>query len=522
VTDDETSGPDLRIGVDVVEVPEGTMLSGHFRGMPVLVANDRGRICALSATCTHLGAPLNEGILVGGEVHCPWHHARFSLTTGAAVGAPALSALRRFTVVVREGRLVVGDSPPPSAAAPSAVARGSRVVIIGGGAGGHACADALLRFGFAGSVTVVSDDIDPPYDRTFCSKQYLIGMKTRDQSLIADHQIYGSATGAMLRLRCRVRALDIKAQSLILESDERLAYDVLVLGMGAEPKRPQLPGFDRPNVHVLRTLRDADALIRAAREAKHVTVIGASFIGLEVAASLRQRKLEVDVVTPELVLFDKLLGAQVGKMIQAVHEEKGVHFHFGRNARRFDGKRLFLDDGSMIETNFVVLGVGVTPRTELAQAAGLSCAPADEGGGVIVNERLECSRPGVFAIGDIARYPDPLTRKSIRVEHWVHAQRQGQHVARVIMGQAGQYTDVPFFWSAHFDTGLRYLGHADSILRTRTEGSVEARNFARLYQGENAEKAFVTCNRDRESLLQESTWDGELAQEPLQPHTHAV
>jgi NADPH-dependent 2,4-dienoyl-CoA reductase/sulfur reductase-like enzyme/nitrite reductase/ring-hydroxylating ferredoxin subunit len=502
---------DFEIGIDVARLPEGRMVAGCFRGKSVLVVNDRGRYCGLSPTCTHLGAPLSDGVIVDGEVHCPWHHARFSLATGEAVCAPAFAPLARFGTIVRDGRLFVTDAPP-SVTRRSASGPSVRVVIVGGGGGGHACAELLVRSGFTGTITVVSEDADPPYDRTFCSKQYLIGMKSREESLIADPWIYRTGD-CELRTASRVRALDINGKSLLLDADERLPFDVLVLATGAEPKRPQLPGLEMPNVYVLRSLRDTDAIVRAAQQGKRVAVIGASFIGLETAASLKQRKLEVHVISSEEVPLKNVLGDEVGRMIQAVHEEKGVHFHLGREVRQFDGKQLILDDESALEADFVVLGVGVTPRTELAQAAGIDCATAAEGGGVIVNERLESSRPGVFAIGDIARYPDPHTGENIRVEHWVHAQRQGQHVARVIMNQASRYTDVPFFWSAHFDTGLRYLGQVRSILDAQTEGSIGGRNFNRYYRGSKGEKAFLTCNRDTESLLEESAWDSAVGPE---------
>lgn len=166
-----------------------------------------------------------------------------------------------------------------------------------------------------------------------------------------------------------------------------------------------------------------------------------------------------------------------------------------------------LDDYSRLETSFVVIRIGVTPRTELAQAAGIACASSRDGGGVVVNERLESSVAGIYAIGDIARYPDPHSRKNIRIERWVHAQRQGRHVARNIPGQTAIYSDVPFFWSAHFDTCLRYLGHVDSVTSMQTQGSVDTRDFARCYRGNNGEQAFATCNRDMASLAQESTWD---------------
>lgn len=499
---------DFKAGVDVATIPEGAILAGRWQGKPVILTNQQGQYCALSGVCTHMGAPLEQGTLANGEVHCPWHHARFSLATGEAVAAPALSPLSSFGTVIRGGRLFITKRQPrPTPAAP---VQAPRVLILGGGAGGHACAQELFRSGFKGLTTVVSEDADPPYDRTFCSKQYLSGEKSRRESFLADGKVYRISENLMLRLGCKAIAIDTQGRSLVLDGGERMEFDRLILAMGAQPKHPQWPGCELPNVHVLRTLRDADALVRACRRAKRVAVIGASFIGLEVAASLRQRKLAVHVITPEDVPLKKQLGADIGKMIQTVHEKKGVRFHFGRQVHQFDGKHVTLDDQSKIQADFVIAGIGVTPRTELAQAAEIACASAEEGGGVIVNEQLESSQPGIFAIGDIARYPDPHTGRNIRVEHWVHAQRQGQHVARLIMGHANRYKDVPFFWSAHFDTQIQYIGHVKSIVKTRTEGSVKARDFRRYYEGPQGDKAFASCNRDRDALLEESSWDSGL------------
>jgi apoptosis-inducing factor 3 len=212
---------------------------------------------------------------------------------------------------------------------------------------------------------------------------------------------------------------------ILLDSGEKLNFDVLVLATGAEPERADWPGVDRPNVHLSRTLRDADAIIESAAHAQQVAIIGSSFIGLEAAASLQQRKLQIHVITPEDVPLKKMVGEDIGKMIQRVHEEKGIRFHFGCKASSYDGRRLDIDDGSVIPADLVVLGIGVTPRTELAAAAGLECWPAEEGGGVIVDGRLETSVPGIFAVGDIARYPDPHSGRDIRVEHWCMLSAKG-------------------------------------------------------------------------------------------------
>jgi len=505
-------GPDLARGVAVDDLAEGQLLAGAVAGQAVVLARQDGEFCAWSGTCTHMGAPLGEGLLVDGQIRCPWHHARFSATTGEAVGAPAFQPLTRYVTSVRDGRVFVAAAPAASAPVPATpdhsldtlatrAAGTARVVIIGAGAGGYACAELLGRAGYAGSVTVISDDPDPPYDRTVCSKQYLLGMTSREESLMSP--VLGAERHAG-----RAVAIEVAERCVRLENGGRVPFDVLVLATGATPLRPDLPGFDLPNVYVLRTLQDADALIAAAGAARRVAIIGASFIGLEAAASLKQRKLDVHVIAPDDVPLKKVVGVEVGRMIRMVHEERGAVFHLGRRVKGFDGERLTLDDDSTLDVDFVVLGVGVRPRTELAAAAGIECAPESQGGGVVVDGKLQTAIPGIYAIGDIARYPDVHGGRSIRVEHWVHAQRQGQYVARALMGHRGHYWDLPFFWSAHFDTGLVYVGHVGSIVGTRVEGAIEGRTFAIGYLGEGDERAFVTCGRELPALTVEAEWEG--------------
>ena len=505
-TSEDDAGPDLRAGVAASDLPEGGTLAGTVEGEAVLLARTGGRVHAVGATCTHLGGPLGEGVLVGGEVRCPWHHARFAVATGEAVGAPALDALPCFAVEERDGRVVVTGRRPRPERPRAAAEPPERVVILGGGAAGHACAEMLARSGVSGRVTVLTDDPDPPYDRTFCSKQYLIGMAGREDCALDRAGIYGP-DGAVHLARGRAVALDLGRREVVAEDGARHGFDALVIATGAEPKRPDGPGLDGPGVFVLRTLADADAIIAAAEGGRRAAVLGASFIGLEVAASLRQREVEVEVVAPDEVPLAEVVGPEVGRMIQEVHQEKGVRFRLGRKAEGFDGRRLALDDGSAVEADLVVAGIGVAPRVALAREAGLAMAGEDEGGGILVDERLETSAPGVFAVGDVASYPDPHTGRRIRVEHWVHAERQGQHTARVLMGEADAYTDPPFFWSAHFDTGLRYLGHVGRIEDAEVDGSVEGREFAMHLRGPGREEAFVTCNRDPETLEEEVRWE---------------
>ena len=514
---DDGAGPDLAAGVRASDLSDGGTLKGFVEGEAVLLARTGGRVHAVGATCTHLGGPLAEGVLVDGEVRCPWHHARFALATGEAVGAPALDPLPCFAVEERGGRVfVTGRRPRPERPRPAAEPP-ERVLILGGGAGGHACAEMLARAGHGGRVTVLTDDPDPPYDRTFCSKQYLIGMAGRDDCALDGAGIYGpegASDGVVRLVRGRAAAIDLERREVVTEDGARHGFDALVIATGAEPKRPEGPGLDGPGVFVLRTLADADAIIAAAEAGRRAVVLGASFVGLEVAASLRQRDVEVEVVAPDEVPLEKVVGAEVGRMIQGVHEEHGVRFRLGRTATGFDGRRLALDDGSAVEADLVVAGIGVAPRTGLAREAGLAMATEDEGGGIMVDARLESSAPGVFAVGDVASYPNAHVGRRIRVEHWVHAERQGQHVARVLMGEAGPYADPPFFWSAHFDTGLRYLGHVGRIEGVEVDGTVEGREFAMRLRGEGREEAFVTCNRDPGTLEEEARWEKRMEAAP--------
>ncbi|KMO12993.1 apoptosis inducing factor family protein [Methylobacterium indicum] len=506
-TDDK---PDFARGIPAGDLPEGAMIEGTLGEDKVLLLRRDGAVTAIGARCTHLGAPLAKGIVAEGEIRCPWHHARFSLETGEAVGAPAFAPLPCYRAEERDGRITVTGRRE---AADSSLGKSSlgkspgKVVIVGGGAGGHACAEWLARAGHGAAVTLVSDDPDPPYDRTFCSKQYLSGKAPREKTRLAPESFYGGEGPRLLR--DRVVSLDLGAEEIVTAGGERLAYDALVIATGAAPQTPDLPGFDRPEVHTLRSLADADALIAAAEKARSVAVVGASFIGLEVAAAMIAREKRVTVVAPDAVPLAKVLGEAVGRFVQGLHEEKGVTFRLGRKVEGFDGTALALDDGSRIEADLVVLGTGVSPRTDLAEAAGLALAEKDAGGGIVVDATLAASAPGIYAIGDVASYPDPRSGRPLRVEHWVHAQRQGQHVARVLLGETAPFTETPFFWSGHYGTSLRYVGHAGSAEEPRIEGEVGKGDFAVTYREDGRDAALATCKRDTRSLEVEAAWDRE-------------
>jgi NADPH-dependent 2,4-dienoyl-CoA reductase/sulfur reductase-like enzyme len=368
-----------------------------------------------------------------------------------------------------------------------------RVVVVGAGAAGTAGAEMLRRCGFDGSVVVVDEDPDAPYDRPNLSKDYLAGtapeewIPLRPAGFYEEHRID--------IVRGRATRLDVQARRLEVEGREPLSYDALLLATGAEPVRLNLPGEQAPHVHYLRSLADSRRIIAATRSAKRAVVIGGSFIGLETAASLRARELEVDVVAPESVPLERVMGRELGDFVRALHEEKGVRFHLGRKPARIEPDAVVLDDGSRLAADLVVIGVGVRPRLALAEQAGLALDR-----GVVVNEYLETSAPAVYAAGDIARWPDQHGGERIRVEHWVVAERMGQTAARNLLGARERFDDVPFFWSAHYDVSINYVGHAERWNATRVDGDPAKHDVAVRFEQDGRSLALATIFRDDESL----------------------
>ena len=493
------TGPDFGAGVDASTVRDGEPLLGHANGEAVLLVRRGDDFLAIGATCTHYGGPLAEGVIDGDEVRCPWHHACFNVRTGEALRAPALSPVACWTVERRNEKVLITgkrERDPLSPTYPVTVDRSAalrRVVIVGAGAAGSAAAEMLRRSGYDGRVTVVDEDNGSPYDRPNLSKDYLAGnapdewIPLRPDDFYAEHRIdvvRGRATG-----------IDTKNKTVKVEGREPLQYDALLLATGAEAVRLDVPGANRASVHTLRSLADSRTIIDAAKRAKRAVVIGGSFIGLEAAASLRARNLEVHVVAPESVPLERVLGEHLGTFIKSLHESKGVVFHLGRRPARIDADSVTLDDGLRLEADLVVMGVGVRPRLALAEGAGLAMDR-----GLSVDEFLETSVPGIFAAGDIARWPDPYTGERIRVEHWVVAQRHGQTAARNMLGAREAFRQAPFFWSAHYDVSINYVGHAEKWDRVDVDGDASERDVTvRFMRGDKA-LAVATIFRDRESL----------------------
>jgi NADPH-dependent 2,4-dienoyl-CoA reductase/sulfur reductase-like enzyme/nitrite reductase/ring-hydroxylating ferredoxin subunit len=492
------AGPDLTQGIALTDFVDGKLL-GHVGDEEVLLVHSDGEIFAVGAHCAHYHGPLAEGLVTGESVRCPWHHACFDLRTGEAERAPALSPIACWTVERRDGRIVVKEKreqPKPRGPTAKADAPG-KIVIIGGGAAGFAAAEMLRRRDYRGSIVMLSDDDAPPVDRPNLSKDYLAGSAPEDWLPLRPDDFYAE-NGIDLRLRSSVAGIDPRQRQVALEGGERLSFDRLLLATGAQPARLSIPGADQPHVHTLRSLADCRAIIDAAKGARRVLVIGASFIGLEVAASLRTRGVEVHVAALEARPMERVFGPALGDFVRALHEEHGVVFHLQDTATAIDGKRVALKSGGTLDADLVVAGIGVRPRLAIAEQAGLAIDR-----GITVNEYLQTSEPDIYAAGDIARWPDPHCGERIRVEHWVVAERQGQAAAANMLDFNERFDAVPFFWSQHYDVPINYVGHAERWDSIAVEGDIKAKDCLLRYRRDGRVLAVASVYRDLDSLKAE-------------------
>lgn len=448
----ESERPDLAQGVPANLLAEGEKVEGSYEGTRVLLARVGSDYYAVGGECTHYGAPLCEGLLRGTTVMCPWHHARFDVASGRATGPPALSALQRYRVALEAGRVrVLGPIDPPRHS-PRPERRPGSVVIVGAGAAGAVAAETLRDEGYEGSVVLLEAGPNGPVDRPNLSKDYLAGQAPEEWIPLRPDTFYRERA-IELRVAAQVERLDVKARRLRLANGEELGWDALLLATGVTPIRLPVPGVELPHVFTLRSLSDARAIIETAERSRRVAVVGASFIGLEVAAALRARKLDVDVIAPETTPMERILGPDLGTFVRELHESNGVRFHLGHTLDGVERDHVFLSTGTQVPADLVVIGAGVQPQMELAEAAGLACDR-----GVIVDEFLRTSAADVWAAGDLARWPDPRTGDPVRIEHWVLAQQLGRTAARNILGADEPFRSVPFFWSRHHDTSIHYVG----------------------------------------------------------------
>src|SRR5215217_4523245 len=472
----------------------------------ILLARVGDNFHAVSATCPHYGGPLAEGALCGTRVVCPWHHAAFNIVNGDLEDPPALDSLVSYNVRIEGERIVlsVPEDAEDRRTRPM-VKRDNAVdprqfVILGAGAAGYAAAQTLREEGFRGNVVMITREDRAPYDRPNLSKDYLHGhaepewMPLRGEDFFKEHDID-------LVLNREVTRVDAGTKTITFEGGETMDYDALLVATGGAPVHLNIPGADLKNVCVLRSFADADSIIETATHARRAVIVGASFIGMEAAYSLRERGLEVTVVAPSREPFETTLGLEIGELFRRVHESHGVKFKLGSIVYRFEGthnvEAVTVDNGERIETDMVVVGAGVRPVTHFLEGVEL-----DDSGGIVVDSRLRAA-DGIYAAGDIASFNDPRTSERVRIEHWRTAQQQGRAAARNMLGRDVAFEGVPFFWTRQFDVALLYVGHAKSWDDIIYRGDVLSHDFLAFYLKGDRVLAVAGMNRDSEMAAAE-------------------
>ena len=484
----------------ITEFANGEMKQLSAAGTEIILARVSGNFHALGAHCTHYGAPLVEGVLNGQRLVCPWHHACFNVTTGDLQDPPALDALPSYEVRIENDQVIVRvPDNAPHRRTPRMIKRDQKderlFVIVGGGAAGYAAAQTLREDGFTGRLVLITRENRLPYDRPNLSKEYLQGraepewLPLRPDDFFAEHDIE-------VMQGKEIERIDAGKKTVNFADGGSLLCDAVLVATGADPRKLPFQTDAQRNVFLLRSYADADALVAAAEKGKRAVVIGAGFIGMEVASSLKARGCEVTVVAPDEVPFQKILGAKIGKLFQEVHEQNGVKFKLGASVAGFIGAKkvtaLILGNGERLDADLVVVGVGVKPATDFLKGVTLH-----RDGGVIVDEHM-CVADGIYAAGDIAYFPHPFTGEHQRIEHWRTAMQQGRIAAHNMAGKMVSYDGVPFFWTRQFKAGLLYVGHASEWDEIFYQGEVAARDFLAFYMKGNRVVAVAGMNRDRE------------------------
>lgn len=483
------------------EINDGEMKQVQAGDTPVLLARVGGKCYAVGAYCTHYGAPLADGALSGNRIVCPWHHACFNARTGDMEEPPALDSLPNYTVRIEGDDIFVDVSDPgvdrrtPEMTKHDGKEDQRVFVILGGGAAGYMAAQTLREDNFRGRILMITQENRTPYDRPNLSKDYLHGHADPEWMPLRPDDFFQKYDIEIL-LGKEATKVDAKEKVVTFADGTDVKYDSLLLATGGVPRKLDIEGSDLKNIFVLRSFDNADSIIAAAKDAKRAVVIGASFIGMEAAFSLRERGLSVTVIAPDKVPFEKTLGTDIGNLFQRVHEAKGVEFRLGSHVERFEGdgnvQSVVLASGDRVETDVVLVGVGVMPATGFLE--GL---PMERDGGINVDTHL-CVSDGIFAAGDVAFFPDSRTGDRMRIEHWRTALQQGRVAAHNMAGKPTVFTEVPFFWTTQFDVTLNYVGHAHGWDEIITNGRVTDKDFLEFYVKDGRVTAVAGMNHDRD------------------------
>ena len=495
------------------ELREGQMKQVTVDGREILLARVEGKLHAMLASCSHVGAPLADGLLKGGRIRCPWHQACFDVFTGELEEPPAIDSLPALDVREEDGKVLVSipevlpDRIIPEVTGYDPEADDRHFVILGGGAAGGMAAETVRQAGFRGQVTLVSKDNVPPYNRTSLSKSYIESNES-EAPLLRSRQFYEDYD-VSLKLDSRVTELNPDKKSVMLADGTEINYDKILLATGSSPRALKVPGADLENILSLRSVADADKINRLAEKHDRVVVIGASFIGMETAASLTARDLDITVVAPEEYPYEKVFGTEIGKMYKNVHEEHGVNFELNRGVDSFVGqnevKAVKLSDGRELPADFVLVGIGVQPSTDYLRED-----LKDEKGAVLVDENLK-HRDDIYAAGDIARFKDSVSGESVRIEHWRLALQHGRLAGYNMAGSEESFQSGLFFWTRQYGFSLHYVGHCEDPDEIITWGDVMDRDFISFYVKDGEIKAAAGCGNGKQmGIIVELMEDGRL------------
>jgi NADPH-dependent 2,4-dienoyl-CoA reductase/sulfur reductase-like enzyme/nitrite reductase/ring-hydroxylating ferredoxin subunit len=495
------------------EVPVERAIRVKVSGVPVLLVRDGERVHAYGADCPHAGAPLEKGGLCNGRIVCPWHKGTFAIADGRLVEPPALEGLKRYPVRLENGRIFVSPNAAPAHAHPRADNDGHASahvhIIIGAGAAGAAACAALREYGFDGRVLLIGKEPGVAYDRTSLSKFVVAGDMAPDSvPPVLPPDFY--ERHHVERFEAEVVRLDAAKQYVELAHGRRIDYDAALVCTGGVPKPMKIPGIDLGHVHTLRSREDARAILASLREGARAVIVGSSFIGLEVASSLRKLHVEVTVVSPDEVPFAAQFGATIGEMFTTLHLANGVKFRMKSQVKALEGdtavRRVMLENGEGIEADLVIIGTGVKPATAFLEGVVL----ADDGG-IPVDASMRAG-PALYGAGDIARFPLARSGKPARIEHWRVAQQHARIAAHNMADAAGRksdsetsgsetsgnetYTGVPYFWTYHFGKRFDYLGHADGQAEVVVDGSLSAQAFIAYQVEDGRVAAVIACDRE--------------------------
>jgi apoptosis-inducing factor 3 len=460
----------------VSDLPRSGMREVEVNKKKILLVRQDNEITALGATCPHAGAPLAEGVLVDGQIICPWHKAAFCTRTGKRIDPPAVDDLEVFSINVQDGNIVLIPARAPEVA-PRNAEDARHFIVLGAGAAGFSAAQTLRESGFNGAVTLISSEADLPYDRTILSKYVLAGQAAGEKSPLQDDDFY--KTKKIKRYKAEVLDLDPEKRRITLSDGQTLTYDAALIATGGMVIPPPFSGGNLTNVFTLRSQTDAQQIVQAAARSRRAVVIGASFIGMEAAAALRERGLDVTVVAMERAPFERPLGADIGNVYRQIHEEKGVAFRFGAYVERIHGETkvdaVILKDGERLEADLVVAGLGVRPATNFVKAM-----TREDDHALIVDEHLRISSE-LYAAGDAAAFPLYGDGPLVRIEHWRLAEQQGRLAARNMLGFNETFVAVPYFWTIQYMIKLDYVGHATGEDELVIRGDLGERRFIAYY-----------------------------------------